>query len=112
MVNLNAELEKERSSPKKNKDYGQPKLESPYQPFSNYITTPPPNLIPNLTLNRTQQRKGSSLLLNMAIELNINSVTLPQAGKFILSYRPYGQRDNIRNGPQLPTTLMMMFPVG
>jgi hypothetical protein len=69
----------------------------------------PPNLILNQGHDR---RKGSSLLLNLAIDLQTTSVSFSKVTKFILSYRPYGQRDSIRSGPQLPENFMMMFPVG
>jgi hypothetical protein len=32
--------------------------------------------------------------------------------KFVVSYLPYGQKEMIMVGPNLPASLMIMFPVG
>jgi hypothetical protein len=52
------------------------------------------------------------MLLNMIFEINTNSVDLNKAGKFYISYRPYGQKEHLKVGPQFEQTITLMFPVG
>ena len=52
------------------------------------------------------------MLLNMIFQINTSSVNFTKQSKFYLSYRPYGQKQHLKVGPQFQPTIKLMFPVG
>ena len=59
--------------------------------------------VQSLPFYRTQQvpKKKNPLILNMIVEIDIPTVKLSKRGKFFIRFRPYGDKETIKLGPQL-----------
>lgn len=54
--------------------------------------------------------KSSGLLLNMLLEIDRSKVCLP-ASRFWLRFRPYGEKEFVKMGPDFEPTITLLFPV-
>ena len=47
----------------------------------------------------------------MVIYIPAISVKFIKSNKFVVCYLPYGQKETIMVGPNIPSSLMIMFPI-
>lgn len=52
------------------------------------------------------------MMLNLFIELQTESISLPTKNGFTVVYRPYGQKERLTLGPKFGTTITLLSTVG